>query len=188
MTIAAAILAAGGSRRLGRPKQLLPFGDTTLVEAMIARVWATTCDHVGIVVGAHAADVVVQTRSGVDIIDNPHWEEGMGSSVRTAVAWAESLESSGLLLCVVDQPRLTTQHLEALLAEFRRTHANVGSRYDGRLGVPAIFSARCFPALASLSGDRGARAVLARPGTRWIEWADGAFDIDVPKDLALEAR
>jgi CTP:molybdopterin cytidylyltransferase MocA len=185
VTIAAAILAAGGSRRLGQPKQLLAIDGTTLVETVVARVCASRCDRFAIVVGAHAADVIARVaRHPVDIVANPHWQEGLASSVRAAAAWAQRIAASGLLLCVVDQPRLATEHLDRLVERFRASRTAVGSRYAGTLGVPAIVPATAFAELIALTGDRGARALLARPGTIAIDWADGAIDIDVAADLA----
>ncbi len=183
--IVAAVLAAGGSRRLGRPKQLLPLHGTTLVEAVTARVLATSADFVAVVVGAQAAEVAAQVeRFAVEILDNADWQEGIGASVRVAARWARRIGASALLLCVVDQPRLSTSHLEDLIDTFRQTGDAVGSRYSGTLGVPAIFGAASFDELEVLAGDRGARALLGRAGTRIVDWPDGAIDIDVPADLA----
>lgn len=182
--IVAAVLAAGGSRRLGRPKQLLPLHGTTLVEAVVVRVCASSCDHVAVVVGSHASEVAAQVdRFPVEILENPDWQEGLGSSVRVAARWARRIGASALLLCVVDQPRLSTSHLDDLIDTFRQTGDAVGSRYSGTLGVPAIFSAASFDELEALAGDRGARALLGRAGTRIVDWPDGAIDIDVPADL-----
>jgi xanthine dehydrogenase accessory factor len=183
--IAAAILAAGGSRRLGRPKQLLPVQGTTLVELIAARVCATSCDRIALVVGAHAAEVAARVeRYGIEILDNPDWQEGISSSVRAAARWARRIEAQGLLLCVVDQPKLSTGHLDELVDTFRQSGDVVASRYANTLGVPAVFDAGSFDELEALAGDRGARSLLGRAGTRVVDWPEGAIDIDVPADLA----
>jgi CTP:molybdopterin cytidylyltransferase MocA len=186
VTIAAAILAAGGSRRLGRPKQLLPVGDGTLIELVVARVCAASCDRFALVVGAHATEVAARVqRYPVDIVDNADWQEGLGSSVRAAARWAHGINAHALLLCVVDQPKLSTAHLDQLVDTFRQTGDVVGSRYAGTVGVPAIFGAACFDELEALAGDRGARSLLGRLGTRVVDWPDGEIDIDVPADLPV---
>jgi CTP:molybdopterin cytidylyltransferase MocA len=185
MIVAAAILAAGGSRRLGQPKQLLRIDGVTLAELVVARVCSTSCDRFALVVGAHATDVVARVqRYAVDIIYNADWEAGLGSSVRAAARWARRTCARGLLLCVVDQPKLSTTHLDELVQTFRQTGNTVGSRYSGALGVPAIFGAAYFDDLEVIAGDRGARSLLGRRGTHVIDWPDGAVDIDLPGDLA----
>lgn len=184
MTVAAAILAAGGSTRLGQPKQLLAYGGATLVETIAARVRATSCTRTALVLGANRDAIATRVAHlGVDVVANEAWREGMASSVRAAVRWARTTACSGLLVAVVDQPHLSTAHLERLLAAFGAGADAIASRYAGRLGVPAVFPRSWFAALEQLQGDRGARGLLERSQAVAIDWAEGRIDIDEPADL-----
>ena len=89
------------------------------------------------------------------------------------------------LLLVKDQPRVTTAHLEQLLAAYRSTGGLVGSRYAGVVGVPAVFTRSEFPALLALRGEQGARQVLRSAlAVIALDWSDGALDVDTAEDAA----
>ena len=182
--IAAAILAAGASRRLGQPKQLVPYHGTTLLRAIAAQVCASGCDRVAVVLGAHA-ETIAPTLHGLElaILPNAWWPEGVASSIRAAAAWAWRVRASALVLLVGDQPRLTTAHVDLLCTTFRDTGRSVGSRYAGIIGVPAVFDAAELPHLIELTGDHGARHVLADLQPAIVEWPDGAVDVDEPAQL-----
>ncbi|MEO7093942.1 MAG: nucleotidyltransferase family protein [Polyangiales bacterium] len=182
MSVVGAILAAGSSSRLGRPKQLVPVAGEPLLRRTARLALATSCTATAVVVGAHAGEVTPAVAGlAVTTLVNEAWPEGVASSIRAATMWAEAQSASALLLMVCDQPRLTTEHLAALLAEHARTGAVVGSAYRGTVGVPAVFPASSFAALGALHGDRGARALLA--GAAAISWDDGAVDVDSEADV-----
>jgi CTP:molybdopterin cytidylyltransferase MocA len=185
MRVAAAILAAGASRRLGQPKQLLPFRGTTLLRAMIGELAASSCDRVAVVLGAHASEVAA-TLLDLELtrLVNPAWREGMASSIRCAAGWAMATRSEALLIATCDQPRLTTAHVDRLIAAFAEGAHATGSRYSGVVGVPAIFGAPDFLALGALDGDLGARSLL---GVDAVDWPDGALDLDTAADVARVA-
>ena len=179
MTTVAIVLAAGGSRRLGRAKQLVTFEGETLVHRAARITRAAQVARVGVVVGARANEVAAAVHDlAVDRLENAAWEEGMASSLRVGTAWAAEQGATALLVCVCDQPHLTTAHLDALIAEGELA----GSAYGGAIGVPALFPARLFAALGALAGDRGARDLLV--AARALPWAPGAFDIDDEADVA----
>jgi len=159
----AIVLAAGSSRRLGRPKQDLVHEGETLV----AR--ATRIAH------EVANEVIV-----IDRAANPHAEEGIASSIRAGVERAGSDARILFLLC--DQPRITADHLRALIALDAPIAA---SGYAGIAGVPAIFAPRFVPELLALAGDRGARAIIERhrDEVRVVMCEDAAFDVDEGGDL-----
>lgn len=188
--IGAVILAAGGSRRLGRAKQLLLHHDQPLLRAIAAQVCASSCARAAVVLGADA-DVIRGAVAGLalEVLTNPTWEEGMASSIRCGVAWAEGCAALVLLVC--DQPRLSADHVDRLAAAWRASAAQqdggciIASRYAGVLGVPALFPRRTFAALRALRGGQGARELL-RGGEPVIavDWPDGAADVDTPQDAA----
>jgi CTP:molybdopterin cytidylyltransferase MocA len=187
MRIVAAILAAGESRRLGRPKQLISYDGEPLVRRIAETTLESTCDGVGVVVGAHAEETMLALhRLPLEIVANTQWTEGMASSIRAGVEWARARDADAILLTVCDQPRLTTSHLDRLIRAWRATpDVLVASRYGGVLGVPAIFDRRRFPLLAALFGDHGARGILrAARVLVAIDWPDGLFDVDTENDLA----
>ena len=179
--VAAAILAAGESRRLGRPKQLLPFRGTTLVRAIAGEACASACLHVGVIVGANAFSIAAALDGmPLAVVPNVLWTEGMASSIRCAVDWTRRAGCDALVLLVCDQPRLSAAHVDRLVTEHLSTRVPVASRYADTLGVPAVFGSDAFAELHTLTGDTGARGLLARPDVRAIDWPDGAEDVDTP--------
>lgn len=184
--IGAAILAAGASRRLGEPKQLVAWRGTTLLAATAREVCRASIAQVAVVLGAHR-EAITPTLRGVPVVtlDNPHWRQGMASSLRVAAEWAMHERFAALAVCVCDQLYLTASHLDALLARQARIGRPVASRYHGRLGVPAVFGAGCFARLTQLAGDSGAQRVLVALRADSIDWPDGELDLDTAADLAV---
>jgi len=91
-----------------------------------------------------------------------------------------------VMVLVCDQPRLSAEHLRALLTQHRISAVPItASVYAGKAGVPAVFAREVFPELAGLQGDRGARDLIRRHADRveGIAWSDGSADLDVPEDL-----
>jgi CTP:molybdopterin cytidylyltransferase MocA len=182
MKVACAVLAAGGSTRMGSPKQLLVIDGRPLIARVLDA--AAFIPDVAVVLGARA-DEVARAVGGAQILHNPRWPEGMSTSLHTAVSWAQGLHADGLLLCTCDQALLDRAHLEHLRAEFERTRQTVASRYEGALAVPALIEARHFAQLLEIDGDRGAGPLLRSgiPITA-VEWPEGAVDLDTPDDVA----
>jgi molybdenum cofactor cytidylyltransferase len=178
--IAAVILAAGDSTRLGQPKQLIEIAGETLVGRAVRIAREAGCSPVVVVLGAEAQRIRMRCSLGdARTVVNPDWPEGMASSVRAGVAAAASVDAVVLMTC--DQPAVTAQHLRDLADSGEVT----ASAYAGRRGVPAYFPRSSFPALEQLTGDSGARDLLK--GARTIELPGGDLDIDTAEDLA-EAR
>ena len=185
MTVGAAVLAAGASRRLGEPKQLALAGGVPLVRRAALAALACSCNEVAVVLGARAS-LVSAALDGLDVahVFNAHWREGMAASIRAAVGWARQRAHDALLLVLADQPRLTARHLERIVRAHGRGEPLVASRYEGVLGVPALFASAEFGTLASLSGDVGARELLRSRRVAPVDFRGGAFDVDTPRDVA----
>lgn len=188
--VAAIIIAAGSSSRLGQPKQLLVLKGETLLQRAIRVAKEAGASPVVVVLGAHREQIESQVdHSAVRIVHNLRWEEGMGTSIRAGLHALEEQapNAAGVLLMVCDQPAVTSEHLIRMLDAFRQhPAATIASVYASRRGVPAIFPQQAFVDLLALRGDRGARGLLLgrdRTVTE-IPLEGGEMDIDRPEDLA----
>jgi CTP:molybdopterin cytidylyltransferase MocA len=187
--LAGALLAAGGSTRLGRAKAFLELGGETFL-ARLARELAAIASPVIVVVPPRSPAYGRTVEAcGARAVVNPNPARGMGSSLAVAAAalrpWAP--DADALLVALVDQP-LADRELFARLRD--ATAAGLGfaaSDYgDGALGPPAVFPRTAFPALRALTGDRDARALLERAGDRVarVPFPGGRFDVDTAADYA----
>ena len=185
-SLACVVLAAGGSRRLGRPRQLVPHRGEPLVRHAVREACASPADHVGVVVGCEAPAVVdALGASRATVLTNAAWDRGMATSLHVAVRWARALGADALLLMLCDQPGVTRAHLTALSATYQATRGPVASRYGETLGAPAVLCAAQYDALLALEGDRGAAAVLrSAPDLTLLDLPEGAFDVDTEDDVA----
>ncbi|MGC1688211.1 MAG: nucleotidyltransferase family protein [Candidatus Acidiferrales bacterium] len=160
--IAAIILAAGESRRMGSPKALVPIRGMTFVEHLVA---ATRHPRVGltrIVLGAGAGDIRPRLNADAStIVVNHEWEKGPLSSIQTGLRSLEGMEVEGALICPVDHP-LVTQHLVSSMIEaFDATNcAIILPTYHGRRGHPVLFSSMLFSELMAAPMETGARTVV----------------------------
>jgi len=176
------VLAAGGSRRLGRPKQLVKLGPEPLVRRAVRLAASLGPLWIGVVVGAQGARVTAALAgSGAEIILARRGRVGLSASLASGVRRAP-LRARRLLVVTVDQWQVTAADLARLVAAPGREPA--AAAYAGRLGVPAVFPRRLWPALRQLRGDRGARALLDRAPTRAVPMAAAAADLDTPGELA----
>jgi molybdenum cofactor cytidylyltransferase len=186
------VLAAGASRRLGQPKQLLRVEGEGLLHRTARLALEGGCSPVVVVLGFTAEPMAAELAglAAVTVI-NANWSSGMGSSLACGVAAALRMrpEMDALLVLVCDQPRLTANHLRHLLASHAAgSRAITASTYAGRAGVPAVFSRSLFPELERIEGDRGARDLILSHGAQMVPWPEGVYDIDLPEDLdPLEA-
>jgi CTP:molybdopterin cytidylyltransferase MocA len=184
LTIGCAILAAGAARRFGGAKQLARVGGEPLVHRAAEAACRSSCACVAVVAGA--CDVTAALGDlPVERLDNPLWPTGMASSIHLAVAWARGRALDALLVAVADQPRLDAAHLDRLIAASRGGRLLTASAYADVIGVPALFPRPLFGALATLTGDTGAREIVRNPAFDAIPvaWPAGADDVDLTSDL-----
>ena len=193
--MAAVILAAGAATRMGSLKQLLSYDGQTFVHRAINTALQAKFDPVIVVVGAQAASVQASIASQrVSIVQNSHWQEGMGSSITAGIEQLqrEQTDVAAVAILLADQPLIETAHLERMRTEFHQSGASiVVAQYNGTLGVPAIFRRSLFDALLHLPPAAGARRLFSDPDLKVQSFPlpQAAIDIDTPEDLsALQAR
>lgn len=182
--VAIAILAAGGSRRLGRPKQLVRIDGSALVHRVTATCVAAEAGPVCVVVGAHAESVAEAVRDlPVTLIPNDQWQDGIASSICAAVRWAETTGAGALAIVLGDQPLLDVAHVTALRDAWLAGADFVGSRFLDIVGAPAVFDRSRWSELTRLVGDQGAGRLLRTADVIAIDWSDGAVDVDTESDV-----
>lgn len=185
--LAILLLAAGSSSRMGRPKQLLTFKGSSLINYMLHEVESATDSPIYIVLGAYAEEIRAQLPSPPPhCLINPRWQEGMGSSIAHGIAHLQSyphFQHCLILLC--DQPHIDRHELKVLLALAKRSPERlIYTQYPDTLGVPAIFPRRYFKELVKLSGPKGAKSLIYQHRAQGIAHASTAavLDLDTPAD------
>jgi molybdenum cofactor cytidylyltransferase len=173
------VLAAGGSLRLGQPKQLLPYGDRTLLDHTLATARACELDQLVCVVGG-GADAIRRSVDlhGIDVVENRDFGEGCSSSIAAALA-AVDPETEVLVLLLADQPGVTPEAVAGLLVG-RRNAPLAACKYEDGRGHPLAFARSTFSDLASLHGDKGVWKLLDR---RAADVVDVPVPGRVPSDI-----
>lgn len=188
--IAGLILAAGASRRLGRPKQLEPWREgITLLGAVIEAARSYGLDELWIVLGSGSDQVMAEVDlDDVGIIENPEWEEGLASSLRVGLdAITRQSRADAVLVLLGDQPDISPEVVDKLLGRRPRSKAMaIVPKYRYTWGNPILIDRTLWPRLMSLSGDEGAKRLLqAHP--EWVEevWVESLppRDVDTAADV-----
>lgn len=179
--IAAVVLAAGLSRRMGQSKLLMKVGGRAIVRYVVESVLAGGVDSVWVVTGPDV-EPIEAALAGIEVqfAVNLTPEEGQAGSVRTGIA-ALPASVEAVLIALGDQPLLAPSIIPALLAA-RRTSPKliVAPRYRDGQGNPVVFRREIFPELLRLTGDQGARPIIQKEPTR-VEWVD--LDLPMPPDV-----
>ncbi len=190
MSTAAVVLAAGSSRRLGRPKQLEPWGDTNLLGHVVERTRSFPVDEIWVVLGHEAEKMLAETPlEDVFVVENLEWEEGLASSLRVGLDALTRLSRCDRALIVIgDQPEISSSVVDELF----RSHAASGKpvtvpKYRYSWGNPVLVERSLWPRLMSLEGDEGAQRLWhAHP--EWINevWVSDSSprDVDTETDVA----
>jgi molybdenum cofactor cytidylyltransferase len=185
--VAGLVLAAGGSKRLGRPKQLLPFGRATLLDHTVATARGCPFDQLLVAIGGAADEVRARVDlSGADVVVNEGYGEGCSSSIAAAMG-ALDPRARLLVLLLGDQPGMTAGTVTALLAG--RGDADLAvCRYDDGLGHPFCFSRELFQTLRGLHGDKAVWKLVAHGGDAVAKvHVEGPVPIDVDTWADYEA-
>jgi len=173
------VLGAGGSARLGRPKQLLPYGDGTLLGHVVGTAGECSFDQTIVAVGGSADQVRESVDlSGAQVVVNEAYGAGCSSSIAAALAVVDP-RCELLVLMLGDQPGVTADTVATLLAG--RDDAPLAvCRYEDGNGHPIAFARSVFPALADLHGDKGVWRLLDQ---RSAEVAEVPVAGPVPRDV-----
>ncbi len=182
------ILAAGQSKRLGHPKQLVVYNGKTLLNRAIDSAVGTKIENIFVVLGAHFEEIRESiTNTNVSILKNRHFEEGMSSSIRCGLK--EIIEKSpqveSVIFLVCDQPFVNSDLLLNLMSEFKKSGKPiVASQYENILGTPALFHKSFFDELLKLEGDVGAGKIIKQnlDSVASVNFEEGIVDIDTLED------
>lgn len=178
--VAAVLLAAGDSQRLGRSKQLLDWKGKPFVRQVAETALAAGLEPLLVITGADAtATEAALAGLPLWVVRNPNWSVGQSSSVKAGLAALPNRVGAALFL-VVDQPQLPVALIEALRAEHASSLAPiVAPLVDGHRSNPVLFDRSTFADFAALEGDVGGRAIFSRHRVTWLPWLDASLAIDV---------
>jgi molybdenum cofactor cytidylyltransferase len=182
------LLAAGAGSRMGQIKPLVKWQNSTFVERLLAQVTPLSLP-VAVILGAHnrqIQDALLQhfdASARFQILTNLDWEDGMSSSIRLGVSHFHHFQA--VMFIAVDQVLIETEHLVNMISKWQQNKTQIHcAAYQQTFGIPAIFPAQFFPELLSLSGEQGAKRIIAKSSTRTlIDMPVAAIDIDTPQQL-----
>jgi molybdenum cofactor cytidylyltransferase len=173
---------------MGTPKQLLPIQGTSLLRHLAKISIASMCDPIAVVLGANAQQIRTEIEDlPLQIVDNPQWRSGMGTSIGSGLAALLEREPAlnAVLILVCDQPFVSTALIDRLVLAYRsECHQIVATTYLNTVGVPVLFSDRYFSELLQLNLDTGARQIVQKHlhETHTIAFPQGAIDLDTPDE------
>ncbi|NOR19856.1 MAG: NTP transferase domain-containing protein [Xanthomonadales bacterium] len=189
--LAGIVLAAGGSSRLGQPKQLLQKSGKPQIYNVIKSISRFCGAGVFVVTGADAADVEAAiTGCHVRIVRNENWQRGMASSIVSGLGACMDMDIDALLIMLCDQPHVSSNDVARLVESWQNSPSRIAAAaYRETIGAPAIFPAVYFDELMKLEGDTGAQQILlAQSDVNEVEMPSAGFDIDTHADLSLIAN
>lgn len=178
------ILAAGASRRLGRPKQQLLFNEDTLLNRIISTATNLQAGPVLLVLGEDSA---LMAPENIITVINHQWQEGMATSIRCSI---EKLQIAfpaidTVIITVCDQPYVSVELFREMIQTYEQTnHPIIACTYADTVGTPVLFHRSIFPELLELNGDKGARLLLNKDRHRvgLVNFPLGNIDIDTEED------
>lgn len=183
--VAIVILAAGESKRMGRPKQLVQIVGESLLNRAIRTALESKIGEVHVVLGSGVQELASLVPSSVQIIMNSNWQEGIASSIRMAVSANKEMDAILFMSC--DQPFIDSSLLRKIYTAFQTESREVVAALYGTPespGIPALFANSKFEELLRLTGDRGAKKIIVENDAFLISAPEADFDIDTEEDLA----
>ena len=178
------VLGAGGSSRLGRPKQLLPYGEGTLLGHVVGVAGGCAFDQLVVAIGGAADEVRASLDlTSAEVVVNDSYGAGCSSSIAAALAVVDP-RCDVIVLMLGDQPGVTAAAVAALL-DGRGGAPLAICRYDDGRGHPIAFARATFGELAGLHGDKGVWRLLDERGDEVVEVAVAGpipLDVDTPED------
>jgi CTP:molybdopterin cytidylyltransferase MocA len=183
--IAGLVLAAGAGRRFGQPKALVQYDDRNLLDRAVATLRDGGCRQVIAVLGAGAEQALAAATEAFTPVLNRRWGQGLSTSLKAGLA-AVPERYDGVVVTLVDQPRVESEAVRKLIAAAAEGATVAIATYAGRRGHPMYFAREHLGRIAAGAiGDRGARDfIAANPGlVREIECPGDPVDVDTPADL-----
>lgn len=179
-TVAGVILAAGGSERMGVPKQLLLWNNRPFLICVLEATISTDLFPLYVVLGSHSETIKpIIKEYPISILNNPDWKQGLSTSVSLAI---KTLPNSvdGVLFLLGDQPFIPAALIQEIIHTFENTEMSiVAPKVDNKRGNPVLFSRSLFDELLSIKGDSGGRSLLARFPVEWVYWDDPSILVDI---------
>jgi molybdenum cofactor cytidylyltransferase len=181
--VAIVLLAAGSSRRMGQPKQLLPWNESTLLGHAIKSILSTGASKLFLVIGAHSDQIAAKVDlSGMTVLINENWQKGLGSSIAFAVGEINKkyTDIEAVLFLLADQPFIKSIHLDNIMQlHFREQESIILTRNEEYRGVPVLFPRKFFPELMVLANDEGAKKVIDNYKEHVLEVVSGNDTTDI---------
>lgn len=187
--IALLILAAGASSRMGSPKQLLKWGDSTLLNHSINQAINSKAMGVFVVLGANH-EIISKSieNTSVSLLENDDWKQGMGNTIAYGITHIQGLDYDGVLLMLADQPQVDTSFLNQLIDTFQSNSKNIiATAYSNGNGVPALFDKLYFKELCAFEGNKGAKSLIQDSLNKVLSISPKApfLDIDTKEEYKL---
>ena len=173
-------MAAGGSKRLDSPKQLLKWGNDYLINHMIRIAVSSNIQQLYVVLGSRMEQIqpVISDKNAI-IVHNPDWQSGLSSSIKAGLSVIDE-DIDGVFILLVDQPFITAELLNLMIARFSETEAQaIVPRVNGKQYNPVLFRREVFIDLITVSGDKGAKAMLRQFSIEWVDWPDPKLMMDI---------
>ncbi|MBM1107110.1 nucleotidyltransferase family protein [Aurantibacter crassamenti] len=181
--IAILILAAGESIRMGEPKQLLPWKETTLLGNIINEAKLVLPLNINVVLGGNFDAIKnINELKEVNVIYNPNFQQGQGTSISIGINEILKINNSikAVLILLCDQPLITSQYLKELIVAFTtNTKGIAATKYDNTPGVPAIFHKKYFQELTNLKKDKGAKHTIINNSSDIILVNSNGKEVDI---------
>ena len=181
-------MAAGGSSRMGTPKQLLPWKSTTLIENVMSNVLQLESSKLIVVLGANSEQITPKIESyPIEVIYNPNWKKGLGNSISFGANYIKNnYQTDGILIVLADQPLIHSSYLKKMIGEIEPNRQQIiATKYpNAKLGVPALFDASYLEELSTIDGDKGAKILLEKYSDQLIstQFETNIFDVDTEED------